>query len=635
MKISTKIILILIIIFSLFSSIFSYYFFEREKKLAQYRLKKEITRSNQLLNNIISLPLYSVDHIQLKQNLESILNNPNIESIYLKENFGEFELYLKKDLKGLSGNKINSQITITYDNLELGTLQTTYTTAYSDERMNRSRNEIVLITFLQIFIISVLIWFIIKRITRPIQKLTMAATEIEKGNLDQEIKVTSNDEIGILSHSFIQMKNSIREKIDALARVNRHLRQSKHKLDIHIKNTPLGVIELDKDLQILGWNKAAESIFGFSKEEAMGKKMSRIIVTSNMYNQIDTKLFELMSQDKGARNINENCTKEGDIITCEWYNTPLWDEYGEVIGVASLVLDITQRIQMESEISNINRELEKKVQERTSELEKSLSIIKETQHQLIENEKLSALGGLVAGVAHEINNPIGVTLTAASFLEECTNGVLKLVNSGKLKKSDFTRYTEQAAQSTRSIILSINRASHIIQSFKSIAVDQLAEEKRKFNLHQILDDILVSLHHKIKKTRHTIGMNCPEDLEIMSYPGVLSQIFTNFIINSLLHGFENIESGHIQIDISYKENILIIDYRDNGVGMSKESLEKIYEPFYTTKKGEGGSGLGMNIVYNQISKTLNGKIETESELGKGVHFRISFPLLTATSLGRN
>lgn len=631
MSISTKIILTLTIIFSLFSSIFSYYFFEREKQLAQMRLKRGIIQTNRLLNNIISLPLYSVDHVQLKQNLESLLNNPNIESIYLKENFGEFELHLKKDLKGLTGNKISSQIDITYDNLNLGTLQTTYTTAYSDERLNRSRNEIIVITLVQILLISLIIGLIIKRITLPIQRLTIATTEIAQGNLDQDIKVTSKDEIGTLSNSFIKMRDSIREKIDDLARVNRHLRQSKHKLDVHIKNTPLGVIELNKELKVVDWNKASENLFGYSREEALGHKMSDIIVADNMRSRIDSKLMELMSQDKGARNINENLNKKRDSITCEWYNTPLWDEYGEVIGVAALVLDITQRIQMESEISNINRELEVKVQERTAELEKSLSIIKETQAQLIENEKLSALGGLVAGVAHEINNPIGVTLTAASFLEESTSHILQKVNNNALKKSDFTRYIEQAGQSTRSIILGINRASDIIQSFKSIAVDQLAEEKRKFNLHQILNDILTSLHHKIKKTKHTVSLNCPKNLEIISYPGVLSQIFTNFIINSLLHGFEDVETGHIQIDISCQDNLLTIDYTDNGHGMSQETLDKVYDPFYTTKRGEGGSGLGMHIVYNQVTKTLNGQIVTRSKEGEGVHFRITFPLLTATS----
>jgi signal transduction histidine kinase len=238
---------------------------------------------------------------------------------------------------------------------------------------------------------------------------------------------------------------------------------------------------------------------------------------------------------------------------------------------------------------------------------------------------MAALGNLVAGVAHEINTPLGVGITAASFLNEKTEEYIGKYKNGGLKRSDLEKYTGIASESSAMILTNLNRAADLVKSFKQVAVDQSTDERRKFNLKEYLDKLLFSLEPNFKKTKHTVTLNCPEDLVISSYPGVFSQIITNLIMNSMVHGFKEVNDGKIKIDIYKEENLIALCYTDNGMGMDTETLEKVFDPFFTTNRSSGGTGLGMHILYNLVTQSLGGQMECTSTPDKGVVFLIRIP----------
>ncbi len=280
-----------------------------------------------------------------------------------------------------------------------------------------------------------------------------------------------------------------------------------------------------------------------------------------------------------------------------------------------------ENIRMEKrteELFQINQELS----QTNRELSKANQTIKRTQDQLVQSEKMAALGGLVAGVAHEINTPVGLGVTEASFLKEKTIEFSECYASEKLRRSDFEKYIKNATECAVSILANLERAAELIVSFKQVAVDQSGDERRRFALKPYIREILLSLRSKYKKTSHTITVNCPEDAEIDSYPGAFSQIVTNFVTNSLLHGFEGIEKGEICFDVTTEGDELLFRYSDNGRGMDEESLGRIFDPFFTTKRTRGGTGLGMHLVFNLVTRTLGGHIECSSAPGEGTVFLI-------------
>ncbi|MFO7558138.1 MAG: PAS domain S-box protein [Desulfobacterales bacterium] len=252
---------------------------------------------------------------------------------------------------------------------------------------------------------------------------------------------------------------------------------------------------------------------------------------------------------------------------------------------------------------------------------------KQITEQLLQTKKLAALGNLVAGVAHEISTPLGAGVMAASYL----NDILKefsdrLPPATPVNLSEIRKYTKIAGEASSQVLSNLIRAAELLNSFKQVAVDQSGNEKRLFSFKTCLDETLISLRPEYQRMRHKISIQCPENLEIISSPGAFSQIITNLFMNSLIHGFDGIETGAIRIRISAENNNLLLFYQDNGVGMDKNNLEKIFDPFFTTKRNQGGMGLGMHIVYNLVTQTLKGRIDCKSSPGNGVEFKIKVPL---------
>lgn len=245
--------------------------------------------------------------------------------------------------------------------------------------------------------------------------------------------------------------------------------------------------------------------------------------------------------------------------------------------------------------------------------------------QIVEAEKMSALGSLVAGVAHEINTPIGVSVTAASYLEEKTADFERQFKQGQLKRSELELYLNSTKETTRILLSNLQRSSELIRSFKQVSVDQSSEERRRFAVVPYIRDVVVSLQPQLKRTNHTVEVEGDERLILTSYPGALSQIITNLLMNSLLHAFEKDEAGWIRMEAGAMADIVYLTYEDNGRGMTEDIRARMFDPFFTTNRSGGGTGLGMHIVYNLVTQRLGGTIACTSEPGKGTKFRIELP----------
>jgi len=280
--------------------------------------------------------------------------------------------------------------------------------------------------------------------------------------------------------------------------------------------------------------------------------------------------------------------------------------------------------------------LEQLVSQRTAELSAanetlvdSLEQLKQAQTELIRSEKMASLGILVSGIAHEVNTPLGVAITAASHLSEELRSTQKRLTNNQLTRSGFETFLAECHETETLLSHNLNRAAVLIQSFKKIAVDQASDQARYINLHGYLNEIVMSLGPKLKHTGIEVLNRVPDTINLDVPSGALAQIITNLILNSFIHGFKNgTVAGTITLDAEqHGDQALSIVYQDNGDGMGAEVLERIYDPFYTTRRSEGGSGLGMNIVYNLVTSKLHGQIETTSQLGEGLKIVMTIKLL--------
>jgi predicted ATPase/signal transduction histidine kinase len=277
------------------------------------------------------------------------------------------------------------------------------------------------------------------------------------------------------------------------------------------------------------------------------------------------------------------------------------------------------------ENASLYNTLEQKVIERTQELSQALNDLKTTQKKLVETEKMAALGGLVAGVAHEINTPIGVGITLASTLAEETKIFKTVIAQGQLKKSVLNSYLETAAECSNLILNNLQRAGELIQSFKQVAVDQSNLEQRSIVLKSYVEEILTSMTPQLRQAGHNLTVTGDENIELYTYPGAIAQLLVNLLTNSLTHAYTHGKPGQLVIDIRQVEQSVILTYSDDGCGIPSEALGKIFEPFFTTARDRGGSGLGLHIVYNLVTQKLGGAIDVESQIDKGTLFTITLP----------
>jgi signal transduction histidine kinase len=259
------------------------------------------------------------------------------------------------------------------------------------------------------------------------------------------------------------------------------------------------------------------------------------------------------------------------------------------------------------------------------ELEQTLVSLRETQDDLVEARRMAAMARMLAGMAHEINTPVGIVLTAVTHLQESLAGLAAAFAEGQLRRSAMASFLSGAAESVALARTNVERAVDLVRSFKRVAVDETSEARRHFELASYLDQVILSLRPLLKHLPHKVTVDCPAGIDVDSYPGALAQILSNLMVNAVEHAFPDGRQGHIEIVCGQEGEMLALSFSDDGCGIPEADQPHLFEPFFTTRGHAGGSGLGLHIVFNLVSKVLHGTISCSSRTGQGTTFAMRFP----------
>ncbi|CAO3402129.1 ATP-binding protein [Azospirillum palustre] len=431
--------------------------------------------------------------------------------------------------------------------------------------------------------------------------------------LPVRVPVDGDDEITDIGASIRYFIEEIDRRQQALADNERRFRDL-------VEGSIQGIV-IHRDFHVLYANDSFAAMLGMTVAEVVALPSLLSVVAAT----------ERQALIEGYDRLLENgqSTPRRRIRACRSDGAGLWVEltgrrvdWMDGPAIQAVVVDVTREV-----------EAEHALRQSRDAAERALDELKATQASLIQAEKMASLGQLVAGVAHEVNTPIGITITGASQLQTLIGELSDRHTANALKKSDFQRFLSDGMEMASLILSNSTRAANLVQSFKLVAVDQSSDERRPFLLRDYIDELLRSLHPTYKaRTALTIDVACPADLELDGYPGALSQILTNLIMNALVHALDPEQPGRIAIAARLLgPDMVELSVGDDGNGIAPDVLPKIFDPFFTTRRGAGGSGLGLHIVYNLVTGRLHGTIGVESHPGEGTRFTLRFPRVTATA----
>lgn len=412
---------------------------------------------------------------------------------------------------------------------------------------------------------------------------------------------------------------------------------------------PVPTFVINADHVVVHWNRACEAIIGTPAASVVGTRnqwaafypqprpvMADLIVDGALENSVAEyysgkyRRSPLIGGAFEAEDFFPEFASGGRWLY--FTAAPLRDVDGRIVGAIETLQDITERKRVEEELRQLNEQLEQRISERTQalslanrNLQESLSMLRETQAQLIAAEKLASLGSLVAGIAHEINTPIGVGVTASTTLANDIQKLRYLLNNGAMKKSDLLGFLDHAEEAAEILFSNLQRAAEQVRSFKQVSADQTSDMLREIDLHAYCDEILISLKPQLKNTGIEVHNTCPTML-LRTYPGAIYQIVSNLTMNALTHAYPDGGPGKISLTAEERPGRRIaLIFSDDGCGIEPAHLQHIFDPFFTTRRGRGGTGLGLNIVHNLVVKKLQGHIAANSAPGHGVSFNITFP----------
>jgi PAS domain S-box-containing protein len=395
---------------------------------------------------------------------------------------------------------------------------------------------------------------------------------------------------------------------DAIAEGRRLLQQ--------VIDTVPAVINLkDKQLRYVLMNRYMAGIFGIDPADAIGRTTTDLMSRYGAQ-KTDENDKRVLEAGRGLGFYEEEyLDAAGNVRHWLVNKLPLLDSDGEIQNIVTVALDIGERKRGEQEMRKAK-----------DAAEAALRNLRETQNSLIEAEKLAALGRLVAGVAHEVNNPVGISLTVASALERKTAMFAAEVARGDLRRSRLNEFLETSRDAASQLVANLNRAAELIQSFKQVAADRNYSDQRSFDLGDLTEQVVMSLRPGLRKHHLTLTVDCQPNLTMNSYPGPYGQVLTNLFLNAVAHAFPDGRPGTVDIQVreSGKDNVEII-FSDNGCGMSLDVRRRAFDPFFTTRRDQGGTGLGLHIVYSIVTNRLGGRLDLDSEPGKGTRVQIILP----------
>lgn len=422
------------------------------------------------------------------------------------------------------------------------------------------------------------------------------------------------------------LNQSLEETVRALSQREVALQGSEQRFFKLNASSPLPVaVSRLSDGRYLNLNAAWERTFGWSAEYALGKTSLELHFWESL--QQRTQWVHDLQRDGHTLNrdivaLTADGRKLDLILSAEHI------EFDGEAAVLAIFLDQTERKRIENQVHELNEQLENRVQERTAELRQTLETLQRARDELVQAEKMASLGSLVAGVAHELNTPIGNALVSASALSDLSTEFGQRYARGDLRRSSLEEYVRQCQEGSMLTQRSLLRASELVQSFKQVAVDQSSERRRRFDLAATLHEIVETLRPNVKEQPWQIALDVPSGITMDSYPGPLGQVLINLVMNALLHAFEGRASGRVLLQAKVPEGgILVLSCQDDGCGIAPENMPRVFDPFFTTRLGQGGSGLGLSIVYQLVTQVLQGEISVQSSVGHGTVFTLRMPLV--------
>ena len=402
-------------------------------------------------------------------------------------------------------------------------------------------------------------------------------------------------------------------------RTERALAEKSGQFDLMLENMPEGIFMCAPDLTVIACNQRVNAMLGVADGcVQVGRSLEtsiRIAAEAGLFAAEPGEVEETVRWRMGwyAAQPDETIsivypTADGRFL--KFTRSPVGRH-----GMVVLFVDITEQIRIEEDL--------KAARDRA---EGALEDLLATQNHLVQAEKMASLGRLVAGAAHEINTPLGVAVTMGSLISDRVEELATHIATGRLRRSEMERFIAGAREGCELLLANLQRAADLVHSFKQVAADQTSDVRRRFELGACLSDIVISIGPVWRKAGHRVDIVCPEPIELDGHPGVISQILTNLVTNSILHGFEPGQTGILTVAaaLSGPDSVELV-YSDTGRGIAAETRDKVFEPFFTTRRNAGSTGLGLHIIYNLVTGKLGGSIELQSEEGRGVRFVLRFP----------
>lgn len=450
------------------------------------------------------------------------------------------------------------------------------------------------------------VWVLIgRRIVAPLTALAASARAVAEGDMSAPIPRLGRDEIGQMADALTAFRDAAAQLAERTAELAASEARLRSILDASVY--PILIVHIETGA-VLFLNDLAGKLFRpidcdspFPDPDAWSALKDELWPSGQAYN-LELSIRRPRPDDSGGAMF----WALASAVTMTYQNAP-----------AALVsfLDITER-----------KEAERQLRQARDEAQAALESLRMAQQQLIQSEKMASLGQLVAGVAHEINTPLGIALTSASYLSDETAKLAAAAGEGRMRRADFDRYMANAQETSQLLVMNVTRAADLVHSFKQVSADQTSDGRRVFDLKHYLEDVLLSLKPSWKKAGHTVSLRCPDDLLIDGYPGALSQIIANLLVNALVHAYDEGRSGEITVSVRpVGADHVELTFADDGKGVPAATQSKIFDPFFTTRRGTGSTGLGLNIVYNLVTLHLGGGIRLESAEGRGARFIIALP----------
>ncbi|MCA6125866.1 PAS domain S-box protein [Bradyrhizobium sp. WSM 1704] len=412
----------------------------------------------------------------------------------------------------------------------------------------------------------------------------------------------------------IRYEGTVRDITDQ-KRAEDAIAEGRRLLQMVIDTVPAVINVKDSELRYVLMNRYMAGIFGIEPQDAIGRTTAELMSRYGAAKTDENDKRVLSARRELGFYEEEYEDSAGNMRQWLVNKLPILDAQGEIENIVTVALDIGERKRSEQEMRKAR-----------DSAEAALRNLRETQNSLIEAEKLAALGRLVAGVAHEVNNPVGISLTVASALERKTATFAGQVERGDLRRSSLNEFLATTADASSQLVANLNRAAELIQSFKQVAADRNYSDQRSFDLGDLTEQVVMSLRPGLRKHNLTLNVDCEPGLIMNSYPGPYGQVLTNLFLNAVAHAFPDGKAGEVDIQVraSGRDNVEVI-FSDNGCGMSLDVRRRAFDPFFTTRRDQGGTGLGLHIVYSIVTTRLGGRLDLDSEPGRGTRIQIILP----------